>query len=64
MITSNMKTPNDYEFQILTNQISIMSAVSLLLSGLCIDKPELTQIAEKIAELMKMNADATDELLK
>ena len=48
MITSNIKTPSDYEFQILTNQISIMSAVSLLLSGLCIDKPELTQIAEKL----------------
>lgn len=64
MITSNMKTPSDYEFQILSNQVSIMSAVSLLLSEMCMNRPEMTQIAEKIAELMKMNADATDELLK
>lgn len=55
--------PNDYEYQILSNQIAIMSAVSLLLSEACTNKPELTPIAEKISELMKENGELTHKLL-
>lgn len=56
--------PNDYEYQTLSNQISIMSAVSLLMSEACMNKPELTPIAEKISELMKINERATEQILK
>lgn len=55
--------PNDYEYQILSNQISIMSALTLLLSESCMNKPELTPIAEKISELMKENGELTHDLL-
>jgi hypothetical protein len=55
--------PNDYEYQILSNQIAIMSAVSLFMSESCANKPELTPIAEKISELMKENGERTRDLL-
>ena len=55
--------PNEYEYQILSNQIAIMSAVSLLLSETCMNKPELTPIAETISELMKENGELTHNLL-
>lgn len=55
--------PTDYEYQILSNQISIMSAVSLLLSEACMNEPELTPITEKISELMKENGELTHDLL-